>query len=149
MSAVVKKPALRRPIVWTVAGSDSGAGAGLQADLRAFEAMDVHGCTVIAAITAQNSVDVQLIAPVDAAVFEAQLATLADDMPPAAIKIGMIGSVDNLLALVRWIDHLRHKNSQLAVVVDPVLGATTGASFVQADPEALRLVPQDQAEQFR
>ncbi|MEN9670318.1 MAG: thiamine phosphate synthase [Pseudomonadota bacterium] len=133
MSAVVKNPALRRPIVWTVAGSDSGAGAGLQADLRAFEAMDVHGCTVIAAITAQNSVDVQLIAPVDAAVFEAQLATLADDMPPAAIKIGMIGSVDNLLALVRWIDHLRHKNFQLAVVVDPVLGATTGASFVQAD----------------
>jgi hydroxymethylpyrimidine kinase / phosphomethylpyrimidine kinase / thiamine-phosphate diphosphorylase len=121
------------PIVWSVAGSDSGAGAGLQADLRAFEAMDVHGCTVVAAITAQNSMGVQLIAPVDAAVFEAQLAALVDDMPPAAIKVGMIGSVDNLRVLVRWIDRLRQTNPQLAVVVDPVLGATTGASFAQAD----------------
>ena len=121
------------PIVWSVAGSDSGAGAGLQADLRAFEAMDVHGCTVVAAITAQNSMGVQLIAPVDAAVFEAQLAALADDMPPAAIKVGMIGSVENLRVLVRWIDRLRQINPNLAVVVDPVLGATTGASFAQAD----------------
>ena len=123
----------RPPIVWSVAGSDSGAGAGLQADLRAFEAMDVHGCTVVAAITAQNSVGVQLIVPVDTAVFEAQLAALADDMPPAAIKVGMIGSVDNLRVLVRWIDRLRLQHPSLAVVVDPVLGATTGASFAQAD----------------
>ena len=124
---------VRPPIVWSVAGSDSGAGAGLQADLRAFEAMDVHGCTVVAAITAQNSMGVKLIAPVDAAVFEAQLAALADDMPPAAIKVGMIGSVENLRVLVRWIDRLRLNNSQLAIVVDPVLGATTGASFAQTD----------------
>ncbi len=123
----------RPPIVWSVAGSDSGSGAGLQADLRAFEAMDVHGCTVVAAITAQNSMGVQLIAPVDAAVFEAQLAALADDMPPAAIKVGMIGSVENLRVLVRWIDRLRQNNPHLVVVVDPVLGATTGASFAQTD----------------
>jgi hydroxymethylpyrimidine kinase / phosphomethylpyrimidine kinase / thiamine-phosphate diphosphorylase len=121
------------PIVWTVAGSDSGGGAGLQADLRAFEAMDVHGCTVVAAVTAQNSKGVNLIAPVDAVVFEAQLAALAADMPPAVIKVGMIGGVDNLRVLVRWIDHLRKNNSQLAVVVDPVFGATTGASFAKAD----------------
>jgi hydroxymethylpyrimidine kinase/phosphomethylpyrimidine kinase/thiamine-phosphate diphosphorylase len=121
------------PIVWSVAGSDSGAGAGLQADLRAFEAMDVHGCTIVVAITAQNSMGVQLIAPVDATVFEAQLAALADDMPPAAIKVGMIGSVENLRVLVRWIDRLRLQHPKLAVVVDPVLGATTGASFAQAD----------------
>jgi hydroxymethylpyrimidine kinase/phosphomethylpyrimidine kinase/thiamine-phosphate diphosphorylase len=129
MSTVIK----HSPIVWSVAGSDSGAGAGLQADLRAFEAMDVHGCTVVAAITAQNSMGVQLIAPVAAAVFEAQLAALADDMPPVAIKVGMIGSMDNLRVLVRWIDRLRQINPQLAVVVDSVLGATTGASFAQAD----------------
>jgi hydroxymethylpyrimidine kinase / phosphomethylpyrimidine kinase / thiamine-phosphate diphosphorylase len=133
MSAAIKNAPSHPPIVWSVAGSDSGAGAGLQADLRAFEAMDVHGCTVVAAITAQNSVGVQLIAPVEAAVFEAQLAALADDMPPAAIKVGMIGSVENLRVLVRWIDSLRQNNPQLAVVVDPVLGSTTGASFAQAD----------------
>jgi hydroxymethylpyrimidine kinase/phosphomethylpyrimidine kinase/thiamine-phosphate diphosphorylase len=57
----------------------------------------------------------------------------ADDMPPAAIKVGMIGSVENLRVLVRWIDSLRQNNPQLAVVVDPVLGSTTGASFAQAD----------------
>jgi hydroxymethylpyrimidine kinase/phosphomethylpyrimidine kinase/thiamine-phosphate diphosphorylase len=95
--------------------------------------MDVHCCTVVAAITAQNSVGVQLIAPLDAAVFEAQLATLVEDMPPAAIKVGMIGSVENLHVLVRWIDRLRQKNLHVAVVVDPVLGSTTGASFAQAD----------------
>jgi hydroxymethylpyrimidine kinase / phosphomethylpyrimidine kinase / thiamine-phosphate diphosphorylase len=133
MSTAIKNSPSHPAIVWSVAGSDSGAGAGLQADLRAFEAMDVHGCTVVAAITAQNSVGVQLIAPVDAAVFEAQLAALADDMPPAAIKVGMIGSMDNLRVLVRWIDRLRQINPNLAVVVDPVLGATTGASFAQAD----------------
>jgi hydroxymethylpyrimidine kinase/phosphomethylpyrimidine kinase/thiamine-phosphate diphosphorylase len=133
MSAAIKNAPSHPPIVWSVAGSDSGAGAGLQADLRAFEAMDVHGCTVVAAITAQNSVGVQLIAPVEAAVFEAQLAALADDMPPAAIKVGMIGSVENLRVLVRWIDSLRQNNPQLTVVVDTVLGSTTGASFAQAD----------------
>jgi hydroxymethylpyrimidine kinase / phosphomethylpyrimidine kinase / thiamine-phosphate diphosphorylase len=133
MNTAIKNSPSHPAIVWSVAGSDSGAGAGLQADLRALEAIDVHGCTVVAAITAQNSVGVQLIAPVDATVFEAQLAALADDMPPAAIKVGMIGSMDNLRVLVRWIDRLRQINPNLAVVVDPVLGATTGTSFAQAD----------------
>lgn len=121
----------RRPIVWSVAGSDSGAGAGLQADLRAFEAMDVHGCSVVAAITAQNSRSVELISPVAASVLEAQLAALAEDMPPVAIKVGMVGSVENLRVLVQWIDRLRLRNPHLAVVVDPVLSATTGATFAQ------------------
>ena len=133
MNTAIKNSPSHPAILWSVAGSDSGAGAGLQADLRAFGAMDVHGCTVVAAITAQNSMGVELIAPVDAAVFEAQLAALADDMPPVAIKVGMLGSVENLRVLVRWIDRLRQINPNLAVVVDPVLGATTGASFAQAD----------------
>lgn len=123
----------RPPIVWSVAGSDSGAGAGLQADVRAFEAMEVHGCTVVAAITAQNSLSVQLISPVLATVLDAQLAALAEDMPPAAIKVGMIGSVDNLRVLVQWIDRLRLQNPHLVAVVDPVLSATTGVAFAQAD----------------
>ena len=129
---MINENVMKPPIVWSVAGSDSGAGAGLQADLRAFEAMDVHGCTIVTAITAQNSMGVRLISPVDATVFEAQLAALADDMPPAAIKVGMIGSVENLRVLVHWIDNLRLQNSKIAVVVDPVLGATTGVSFAQA-----------------
>lgn len=118
------------PIVWSVAGSDSGGGAGLQADLRAFDAFGVHGCTAIAAITAQNSVAVQCIEPASAVMLEAQLAALATDMPPAAIKTGMLGSAANLQVLVRWIDRLRQDNPGLPVMVDPVLRATTGASLV-------------------
>jgi hydroxymethylpyrimidine kinase / phosphomethylpyrimidine kinase / thiamine-phosphate diphosphorylase len=119
-----------RPIVWTVAGSDSGAGAGLQADLRAFDAFGVHGCSAVAAITAQNSLAVERIEPVSPDVLDAQLAALASDMPPAAIKIGMLGSAANLRVLVKWIDRLREANPALALVVDPVLRSTTGAAFV-------------------
>jgi hydroxymethylpyrimidine kinase / phosphomethylpyrimidine kinase / thiamine-phosphate diphosphorylase len=121
------------PIVWTVAGSDSGGGAGIQADLRAFDAMDVHGCSAIAAVTAQNSVSVTRIAPLAAELLDAQLAALAADMPPAAIKTGMLGSVENLRVLVHWIDVLRAANPALAVVVDPVLAATTGTAFADDD----------------
>lgn len=121
------------PIVWTVAGSDSGAGAGLQADLRALDAFGVHGCSVVAAITAQNSVAVQQVEAVAPALLDAQLAALADDMPPAAIKIGLLGNAANLRVLVGWIDRLRQANPALAVVVDPVLRSTTGASFADED----------------
>jgi len=117
------------PIAWSVAGSDSGGGAGLQADLRAFAAFDVHGCAAVAALTAQNSVSVQRIEPVSPEMLEAQLAALANDMPPAAIKTGMLGSAANLHVLVRWIDRLRAANPGLPVVVDPVLRATTGATL--------------------
>ena len=130
-----------RPIAWTVAGSDSGGGAGLQADLRAFEAFDVHGCSVVAAITAQNSGSVQRIDAVAPDLLDAQLAALADDMPPAAIKTGMLGSAANLRVLVAWIDRLRRRNPKLAVVVDPVLHSSTGASFV--DEELLQAYRQE------
>jgi hydroxymethylpyrimidine kinase / phosphomethylpyrimidine kinase / thiamine-phosphate diphosphorylase len=119
-----------RPIVWTVAGSDSGGGAGLQADLRAFDAFGVHGCSAVAAVTAQNSVSVERIEAVSPDLLDAQLAALAADMPPLAIKSGMLGSAANLRVLVKWIDRLREGNAKLALVVDPVLRSSTGASFV-------------------
>ena len=116
-------------IVWSIAGSDSGAGAGLQADLKTFEAFGVHGCTVVAAITAQSSIAVTHIEAVSPEMLDAQLAALALDMPPAAIKTGMLGSAANLSIVAKWVDKLRETNPALALVVDPVLGATTGASF--------------------
>jgi hydroxymethylpyrimidine kinase / phosphomethylpyrimidine kinase / thiamine-phosphate diphosphorylase len=130
-----------RPIVWSVAGSDSGAGAGLQADLKALQAFGVHGCTAVAAITAQNSVRVQAIEPVPAATLQAQLAALSADMPPAAIKTGMLGSADNLRVLVRCVDSLRERHPRLPLVVDPVLRSTTGAAF--ADGALLQAYRQD------
>jgi hydroxymethylpyrimidine kinase/phosphomethylpyrimidine kinase/thiamine-phosphate diphosphorylase len=125
-----------KPVVWTVAGSDSGAGAGLQADLKTFEAFGVHGCSVVAAITAQNSKSVICIEAVSPDLLNAQLAALAEDMPPSVIKTGMLGSAENLQVLANWVDKLRTQNPKLALVVDPVLGATTGASF--ADDALLR-----------
>ena len=115
----------RKPVVWSIAGSDCGAGAGLQADLKAFEAMDVHGCTAVAAITAQNSQRVSHVEPVRAELLDAQLAALAEDMRPAAIKTGLLGSVENLRVVARWVDLLG-----VPLVVDPVLGASTGKTFV-------------------
>jgi len=116
------------PIVWSIAGSDSGAGAGLQADLRAFDAFDLHGCTAVAAITAQNSVAVERVEPVATALLDAQLAALAADMPPRAIKTGLLGSPENVRCVAAWVDRLR-RDRPLVLVIDPVWRATTGADL--------------------
>jgi hydroxymethylpyrimidine kinase/phosphomethylpyrimidine kinase/thiamine-phosphate diphosphorylase len=121
-------PDITLPIVWSIAGSDSGAGAGLQADLRAFDAFEVHGCTAVAAITAQNSIAVDSVEIVATAVLEAQLAALASDLPPKAIKTGMLGNADNVRCVARWVDRLR-TNAAVALVVDPVWRASTGADL--------------------
>ena len=98
----------RRAVVWSIAGSDSGCGAGLQADLKALAAFGVHGCTAVTAITAQNSQAVTRLEPVSADTLDAQLAALAHDLPPQAIKTGLLGSVDNVHVVCRWVDRLRH-----------------------------------------
>ena len=115
-------------MVWSIAGNDSGGGAGLSADARAAEAFGVHLCPVVAAITAQNSVGVARVVPVDPDVLDAQLAALVDDMPPAAIKTGLLGSTENVAVVARWIDRLRERGP-VTLVIDPVLGASTGAAF--------------------
>ncbi|MET4576420.1 bifunctional hydroxymethylpyrimidine kinase/phosphomethylpyrimidine kinase [Ottowia thiooxydans] len=115
-------------IVWSIAGNDSGGGAGLSADQRAADAFGVHLCPVVAAITAQNSVGVAHIEPTSSEVLEAQLAVLAEDMPPAVIKTGMLGNASNVMTVARWVDRLRERGT-VALVIDPVLGSTTGASF--------------------
>ena len=123
-----------RPFVYSIAGTDSGGGAGLTADQRAADAFGVHLCPVPAAITAQHSRAVTRVEPLPAELLDAQLATLADDMPPAVIKTGLLGGAEQIRTVARWIDRLR-ATAPVALVVDPVLGATTGASF--AAPQAL------------
>ena len=127
----------RRPVVWTISGTDSGGGAGLHADTRALDAFGVHGACAVAAVTAQHSLAVTHVEPVSAAVLDAQLAALADDMPPDAIKTGLLGSLENLRVVVAHVRRMRARFPDRAVplVVDPVFGATTGASFAN---EALR-----------
>ncbi|MBC7701745.1 PfkB family carbohydrate kinase, partial [Aquabacterium sp.] len=133
----------RLPILWSIAGHDSGGGAGLSADQRAADAMGVHLCPVVAAVTAQNSQGVQAVVPIDASTLEAQLAALALDLPPRAIKTGLLGSVAAIKAVARWVDHFRaatptgeDPHRQLALVIDPVLGASAGGAAF-ADPAVL------------
>ena len=84
------------PVVWTIAGSDSGGGAGIQADLHTFRSLNVHGCSVITTITAQNSVETTGLSPLAADAIRQQLECLQQDMPPAAIKIGLLSNMQQL-----------------------------------------------------
>ena len=123
----------RRPVVWTISGTDSGGGAGLHADTRALDAFGVHGACAVAAVTAQHSLAVTRVEPVTPDVLDAQLAALAEDMPPDAIKTGLLGSLENLRVVVGWVRRLREiVGKPVPLVVDPVFGATTGASFADA-----------------
>lgn len=137
---------MTRPIVWSVAGNDSGGGAGLSADARAAEGCAVHLCPVVTAVTAQNSLGVQRVVPVAPEVLEAQLAALAEDLRPAVIKTGLIGSVDGVAVLRRWLDRLDADGGpRVRLVIDPVLGASAGgAAFADAaliDAYRTRLLP--------
>ncbi|WP_280156302.1 bifunctional hydroxymethylpyrimidine kinase/phosphomethylpyrimidine kinase [Piscinibacter sp. XHJ-5] len=123
---------MTRPIVWSIAGTDSGGGAGLAADLRMADAFGVHLCTVVSAITAQHSGAVTCVEPVRPELLLAQADALADDMPPAAIKTGLLGGVAQVHAVARIVDRLRER-APVALIVDPVLGATTGARFADDD----------------
>lgn len=121
------------PIIWSIAGNDSGGGAGLTADSRAADALGVHLCPVVAAITAQNSQGVQLLQPTAPEVLEAQLVALAEDMPPAVIKTGLLGSAENVGVVAGWVQGQRQVNPDLQLVVDPVLRSSSGSDFVDED----------------
>ena len=123
------------PIIWSIAGTDSGGGAGLAADQRAADAFGVHCCTVVAGITAQSTTEVTHIEATPPHVLQAQLDTLAADMPPSVIKTGLLGSADNVRVLARFVDWLREQRP-LALVVDPVLAASTGAELANAELRA-------------
>jgi hydroxymethylpyrimidine kinase/phosphomethylpyrimidine kinase/thiamine-phosphate diphosphorylase len=121
------------PIIWSIAGHDSSGGAGLSADQRAADALGVHLCPVVASITAQHSNGVEAVFAVPANQLEAQLKALAQDMPPAVIKTGLLGHVTLIEAVARWVDKLRLDNPNLALVVDPVLGASAGGAAFADD----------------
>lgn len=113
--------------VLTIAGSDSGGGAGIQADLKTFSALGCYGMTAITALTAQNTQGVQAIHGVPASFLKAQLQSVLDDIGVDAVKIGMLHAPD-IVGVVAWaIDHYHLKN----VVLDPVMVATSGAVLIE------------------
>ena len=114
-------------IVWTIASSDSSAGAGIQADLHTIKALGADGCSVISAVTAQNSVTVNLVESVSDKMLIAQLETLASDMPAKIIKIGLIASIEHVKIIAEKLaDYKANWDVAPFVIYDPVAVASTG-----------------------
>jgi hydroxymethylpyrimidine/phosphomethylpyrimidine kinase len=123
------------PVALSIAGSDSGAGAGIQADLKTFASLGVYGLSVITAITAQNTVHVRAVQEVDLDVINAQLDAVAEDFSIGALKTGMLSSAAIIETVAAGIQ--RHRLSPL--VVDPVMIAKSGDRLLREDAvEALR-----------
>jgi hydroxymethylpyrimidine/phosphomethylpyrimidine kinase len=121
----------RTPTALTIAGSDSGGGAGIQADLKAFARAGVHGMTAITAVTAQSTVAVSAIEPLPPEMVIAQVRAVVADIGVDAVKVGMLGNTEVTLAVARALDELPEGTP---VVVDPVMVAESGARLL--DPEA-------------
>jgi hydroxymethylpyrimidine/phosphomethylpyrimidine kinase len=112
-------------IALTIAGSDSGGGAGIQADLKSFSALGVYGASVITAVTAQNTKTVSAVHAIPTAMVEAQIKTVLDDLDVKAIKIGMLATAEIIAAVA---DALRGFKGP--IVLDPVMVAKSGQSLL-------------------
>ena len=123
----------RIPRVLSIAGSDSGGGAGIQADLKAFAACGVHGMTAITAITAQNTVAVTGVQAIDPEMIVAQVSAVHSDIGVDAVKIGMLGDLATIRAVDRALDEL---DPGTPIVIDPVMVAESGAVLLDPDARA-------------
>jgi hydroxymethylpyrimidine/phosphomethylpyrimidine kinase len=129
-------PSRRVPVALSIAGSDSGGGAGIQADLKAFAHAGVHGATAITAITVQNTVGVRAVAPVAPEIVAAQVRAVAEDLGVDAVKIGMLGDRATIEVVAAALDALAPGTP---VVHDPVMVAESGARLLAIDAiDALR-----------
>jgi hydroxymethylpyrimidine/phosphomethylpyrimidine kinase len=123
--------------VISIAGSDSGGGAGIQADLKAFARCGVHGATAITAVTVQNTVEVRGVYSLPPRAIVEQVAAVAEDIGVDAVKIGMLGNVETIEAVAEALSH----TGSAPVVIDPVMIAESGARLLAEDAiEALRSV---------
>jgi hydroxymethylpyrimidine/phosphomethylpyrimidine kinase len=128
--------ARRVPVALSIAGSDSGGGAGIQADIKAFARAGVHGTTAITAITVQNTLAVSAVQTVDPEIIAGQIRAVAEDLGVDAVKIGMLGDVATIEAVARALEELPPGTP---VVHDPVMIAESGARLLAPDAiDALR-----------
>jgi hydroxymethylpyrimidine/phosphomethylpyrimidine kinase len=117
------------PAVLSIAGSDSGGGAGIQADLKAFARCGVHGMTAITALTAQNTVGVEAVEQIPPEMIIAQVRAVAEDIGVDAVKIGMLGNAATVAATVEALKYV----GDAPVVLDPVMVAESGARLLDDD----------------
>src|SRR3954469_7630580 len=125
MSSADRNP----PAVLSIAGSDSGGGAGIQADLKAFARAGVHGMTAITTITAQNTVGVEAVEAISPRIIVAQVRAVAEDIGVDAVKIGMLGTAETVTAVTEALGHV----GEAPVVIDPVMIAESGAVLLDED----------------
>jgi hydroxymethylpyrimidine/phosphomethylpyrimidine kinase len=121
------------PAVLSIAGSDSGGGAGIQADLKAFARCGVHGMTAITALTAQSTVGVTGIHPVPGEFIVEQVRAVAEDIGVDAVKIGMLGTAETVRAVVEALGHIR---DGVPIVIDPVMVSESGAVLLDDEARA-------------
>jgi hydroxymethylpyrimidine/phosphomethylpyrimidine kinase len=134
-------PAGQPPVAMTIAGSDSGAGAGIQADIKTMGALGVFATTVVTAVTAQSTATVAEVHHLPPALVDAQIATVLDDLPVRAVKTGLLGTPD----IIEVVGRRAARGDLPRLVVDPVMVASTGRIFlVEEGIEAYRrhLLPQ-------
>jgi hydroxymethylpyrimidine/phosphomethylpyrimidine kinase len=122
----------RVPVCLSIAGSDSGGGAGIQADLKAFARCGVHGTTAITALTAQNTVGVEMVTPVPPEMIVAQVRAVASDLGIDAVKVGMLGDETTIDAVLEGLKLV----GDAPVVVDPVMIASSGAMLLEPAAKA-------------
>lgn len=116
------------PIALTIAGADTGGGAGIQADLKTFASLGVHGCSVLTCMTAQNPAEVLAVMPSSVDFLHHQLQAVFRELPPSAVKTGMLYSADLIHTAAEFL-----KDKSLKLVVDPVMISTSGAKLLQSD----------------
>ncbi len=118
---------MTRPIVWTIAGTDPSGGAGIQADLKTMNMLGVHGCSVITAVLAQNTRGVAMIEYPSQKMLSEQIGALENDMPPVAIKIGMLGNAHT----VANVSHTLERLANAYTVWDPVMISSSGTRLLE------------------
>jgi hydroxymethylpyrimidine kinase/phosphomethylpyrimidine kinase len=123
------------PVALTVAGSDSGSGAGIQTDLKTFASLGVHGTCAVTCVTAQNPKSVRGIQPCSVEIVRRQLEAVFDELPPAAMKTGMLYSAPIILAVAESFSRRRHAPP---LVVDPVMVSTSGVPLLK--PGAVKIL---------
>jgi hydroxymethylpyrimidine/phosphomethylpyrimidine kinase len=128
-SGRIPGPGAAPPVALTIAGSDSSGGAGVQGDLKTFQALGVYGASAITALTAQNTRGVSAVHGVPPEFVYAQIRDVVQDLPPAAVKTGMLSSREVVLAVCRAVDDF----SLAPLVVDPVMVATSGDRLLDED----------------
>ncbi len=113
----------------SIGGSDPSSGAGIQSDIKTFSTLNVHGLTVITAITGQNTSNFGMIEPVSKKILENQLESIITDFKIDGIKIGMVYNSEIIKTIYQYL-----KKLDIPIVVDPVIKSTTGAMLIEKQP---------------